>query len=56
MKDKLLAQIVWLAVAGTLLILTALQLMGVIPGWTATVVGLVLLGAAWFGLKRRGPK
>lgn len=51
MDPRLVKPIVWLAVAGSLLILTALQLMRVVSAPLATGAGLLLLTGAWFGLK-----
>ena len=51
---KLLKQVVWLAVIGALLILTALQLMRSISAPVATGIGLLLLAGAWFGLRDGG--
>lgn len=52
MDKKLLGQIVWLGVAGLVCLVTALQLMGVVPAPVATAVVLTALAAAWFGLRR----
>ena len=54
MDRKLLKQVVWLAVIGALLILTALQLMRAVSAPVATGVGLLLLAGAWFGLRDGG--
>ena len=52
MDRKLLTTIVWLAAAGTVLVVTALRLMGAIPPPVATALVLAVLVAAWLGLRR----
>lgn len=53
MDKKLVAAMVWLAVAGAVCIVTALQLMGVLPAPVATALVLAALAGAWLGLRPR---
>ena len=54
MDPKLLRTVIWLAVAGSLLILFSLQLMNVLPRPFGFVAGLLVLLGAWLALARTG--
>ncbi len=52
MDPKLRTTVIWLAAGGSLLILFSLQLMGVVPRPWGFIAGLLVLAAAWLGLRR----
>ncbi|MBE7216998.1 MAG: hypothetical protein INR64_00850 [Caulobacteraceae bacterium] len=52
MDPKLRRTVIWLAAAGSLFVLFALQLMDVIPRPWGFVAGLLVIVAGWLSLKR----